>query len=114
MEHRSIYNLDIESIQFFSQYLWEKNDKKKDEFNFRLLSGPTLVTQEGKLYYYDRLKIHKSVLQKNIYIFTYQMTYQNEGVAKELSFIVNTELLSMNPLSFLFYLFYLFFCFILC
>ena len=29
MEYRSIYSLDIESIQYFSQYLWEKDEEKK-------------------------------------------------------------------------------------
>lgn len=114
MEYRSIYQLDYESIQNFSHYLWEKNEKKKDEFNFRLLSGPTVLTSEGKTYYYDRLMIRKSILQKNIYIFTYQMTYQKEGIPKELSYIINTEFFSMNPFSYIFYLFFLFSCFILC
>lgn len=112
MENRSIYQLENESIQYFSQYLWEKNEKKRDEYNFHLLNGPCVLTNEGKTYYYDRLKIRKSNLQKNIYIFTYQMTYEKEGIPKELTYIVNTQLFTMNSFSFIFHLLFLIFCFI--
>ncbi len=112
MEYKSIYTLDLESIEFFSQYLWEKDDKKRDEFKFRLLNGPVVLTTEGKKVYYDRLMIHKSNTMKNIYIFKYNMTYEKEGVSKELIYMINTDLIPIQPFTFVFYLFYLFYCLI--
>jgi hypothetical protein len=112
MEYRSIYSLDIESIQYFSQYLWEKDEKKRDEFNFRLLNGPVMSTSDGKRGYYDRLMICKSINQENTYIFKYKMTVQKDDFSNDLTYIINTDLLPLQPFTFLFYLFYLSYCLI--
>ncbi len=112
MEYKSIYTLDLESIQYFSQYLWENDKKKRDEFNFRLLNGPIVSTLDGKNGYYDRLMIHKSISQKNTYIFKYIMTNEKEGLSKELVYVVNTNLIPIHPFTLLFYLFYLSYCLI--
>ncbi len=112
MEYRSIYLINVESIQYFSQYLWEKDEKKRDEFNFRLLNGPVVSTPEGKTGYYDRLMICKSITQKNTYVFKYKMTIQKEDFSKDLTYIINTDLFSLNPFNFLFYLFFLSYCLI--
>jgi hypothetical protein len=109
MEYRSIYTLDLESIQYFSQYLWEKDEKKREQFNFRLLNGPTLLSNEGKNNYYDRLIIRKSIHQKNTYIFQYYMTNNKEDIEKKLTYLVNTNLFPLQPFTLFLYIFYLFY-----